>query len=52
MGIIVYFFQSQFGYFWTARGYEYALLWCLLSIGIFFRGGGRYSIDRLLGKEF
>jgi putative oxidoreductase len=52
MGIIVYFFQSQFGYFWTVRGYEYALLWCLLSIGIFFRGGGRYSVDRLLGKEF
>ena len=52
MGIIVFFFQAQFGYFWTARGYEYALLWCLLSIGIFFRGGGRYSVDRLLGKEF
>jgi putative oxidoreductase len=26
MGIIVFFFQAQFGYFWTARGYEYALL--------------------------
>jgi putative oxidoreductase len=52
MGIIIVFFQAQYGYFWTARGYEYALLWCLLSIGIFFRGGGRYSVDRLLGKEF
>jgi len=44
--------RRPLGYFWTARGYEYALLWCLLSIGIFFRGGGRYSVDRLLGKEF
>jgi len=24
----------------------------LLFLAIFFRGGGRYSVDRLLGKEF
>jgi putative oxidoreductase len=52
MAVIVIFFQWQFGYFWTNKGYEYALLWCLLYLAIFFRGGGRYSIDRLLGKEF
>jgi putative oxidoreductase len=52
MGIIIVFFQWQFGYFWTARGYEYALLWWLLCVGIFFRGGGRYSLDRLIGMEF
>jgi putative oxidoreductase len=52
MLVIVFFFQWQFGYFWTARGYEFALLWALLCIAIFFKGGGRYSIDRLIGKEF
>jgi putative oxidoreductase len=52
MLVIVFLFQWQFGYFWTARGYEYALLWLLLCIAIFFKGGGRYSIDRLIGKEF
>jgi putative oxidoreductase len=52
MLVIVFVFQWQFGYFWTARGYEYALLWLLLCIAIFFKGGGRYSIDRLIGKEF
>jgi putative oxidoreductase len=52
MLVIVLFFQWQFGYFWTVRGYEYALLWLLLCIAIFFKGGGRYSIDRLIGKEF
>ncbi|WP_409190401.1 DoxX family protein [Bradyrhizobium sp. RDM4] len=52
MMIIIAFFQSQFGYFWTVRGYEFALLWCLLCIAIVFRGGGRYSVDRLIGKEF
>jgi putative oxidoreductase len=52
MGIIIVFFQWQFGYFWTAKGYEYALLWWLLCLAIFFRGGGRYAVDRLIGKEF
>src|ERR1700687_1378124 len=52
MLVIVVLFQWQFGYFWTARGYEYALLWLLLCVAIFFKGGGRYSIDRIIGKEF
>ena len=52
MLVIVVLFQWQFGYFWTVRGYEFALLWLLLCIAIFFKGGGRYSIDRLIGKEF
>ena len=52
MLVIVLVFQWQFGYFWTVRGYEFALLWLLLCIAIFFKGGGRYSIDRMIGKEF
>jgi putative oxidoreductase len=52
MGVIIVFFQWQFGYFWTQRGIEYALLWWLLCLAIFFRGGGRYSLDRLIGREF
>ena len=52
MSIIIVWFQWHFGYFWTNKGYEYALLWWLLFLAIFFRGGGRYSVDRLIGKEF
>ena len=52
MLVIVFVFQWQYGYFWTNRGYEFALLWALLCIGIFFRGGGRYSVDHYIGKEF
>jgi putative oxidoreductase len=52
MGVIIVYFQWQFGYFWTARGVEYALLWWLLCLAIFFRGGGRYSVDRLTRWEF
>lgn len=51
MAVIITTFQSQFGYFWTNRGFEYALLWLLLCTGIVFRGGGRYSLDRLIGRE-
>jgi putative oxidoreductase len=51
MAVIITTFLWPAGYFWTNRGYEYALLWLLLCTAIFFRGGGRYSVDRLLGKE-
>ena len=43
--------QDRHGYFWTERGYEFALLWAVLALAIFFRGGGRWSIDHYLGKE-
>jgi putative oxidoreductase len=51
MSVIIVVFQWEFGYFWTNRGIEYALLWWLLYLAIFFKGGGRYSIDRKLGWE-
>jgi putative oxidoreductase len=51
MVVIVFFVLWPNGYFWTKQGYEFALLWLLLSIGIFFRGGGRYSVDGIVGKE-
>ena len=51
MAVIITVFQWQFGYFWTNRGIEYALLWLLLCTAIFFRGGGRYSVDHMIGKE-
>jgi hypothetical protein len=31
---------------------EYALLMGLVALGIFLNGGGRYSLDRLIGREF
>jgi putative oxidoreductase len=52
MAVIITLFQWNFGYFWTNRGFEYALLWWLLCTAIVFRGGGRFSIDYLLGREF
>ncbi len=51
MAVIIVFYQWQFGYFWTQKGVEFALLWLLLCTAIFFRGGGRYSVDHYLGRE-
>ncbi|HWG07335.1 MAG TPA: DoxX family protein [Beijerinckiaceae bacterium] len=51
MLVITFFIQWKNGYLWTNKGYEFSLLWALLAIAIFFRGGGRYSVDHWLGRE-
>lgn len=39
-------------YPWIDRGYEYALVLCLIAIVFAVRGGGRWSLDARLGREF
>lgn len=39
------------GFSWLKRGYEYVLLWGLLCFAISLKGGGRLSLDRLIGRE-
>jgi putative oxidoreductase len=39
-------------FFWTQHGYEYALLMMGIFIAFMIGGGGRYSLDRKLGREF
>jgi putative oxidoreductase len=40
------------GYFWTDGGFEYPLMWGLIALSFVFRGGGRYSLDAVIGREF
>jgi len=47
--IFVAYWGNGFG--WMKRGYEYVLLWGLVSFAIALRGGGPYSLDRKFGKE-
>jgi putative oxidoreductase len=49
MGVIVYHHLPKFG--WTDRGYEYPLFWGLVMLAIALRGGGPYSLDRVIGRE-
>jgi putative oxidoreductase len=37
---------------WSRRGMEYALLMGIVALAILLRGGGRYSIDHYIGREF
>jgi putative oxidoreductase len=39
------------GFAWTNRGYEFPLFWGLLFVAVALRGGGPWSLDRLLGRE-
>jgi putative oxidoreductase len=42
------------GYTFAAPGggYEFPLIMLLVFVAIFFRGAGRCSLDRMIGKEF
>ena len=39
------------GFFWDAGGWEYPVLWTLVVLHFAVRGGGRYSLDRVIGRE-
>ena len=51
MFVIVFAHYLPNGFSWLNRGYEFVLLWGLISLAIWWRGGGPYSIDRALGRE-
>ena len=40
------------GFSWNKGGFEYPLLWGIVALAIFFRGGGPLSVDGKIGKEF
>ncbi|MDE3177441.1 MAG: DoxX family protein [Pseudomonadota bacterium] len=52
MAVAVLAVHISAGYFWTSGGYEYPLLWGLVALSFVLRGGGRYSVDALIGREF
>jgi putative oxidoreductase len=49
MMVITSVYWPKFG--WTGPGYEYTLMWGLVMLAIALRGGGPYSLDRVIGKE-
>jgi putative oxidoreductase len=54
MFIITFGVHMKFGYGFASQGggYEYPLLLLMLFTGVFLRGSGNYSIDKLIGREF
>ena len=52
LGVIVVTIQAPNGWFWTSRGTEFAVILFLVCVAFVVGGGGRYSLDRRLGREF
>ena len=48
----VYFTSKAGGFFWTARGSEFAILILVVAFYLLIRGSGPWSIDRKMGREF
>ena len=51
MAVIMFVHYLPNGFSWLNRGYEFVLLWGLVSLAIWWRGGGPYSVDRKIGVE-
>jgi putative oxidoreductase len=39
------------GFFWTGGGWEYPVLWAVVALFFAVKGGGRFALDRLIGRE-
>jgi putative oxidoreductase len=52
MAIAVVTVHLPAGFFWTNGGFEYPLMWGLVALSFVLRGGGRYSLDAVIGREF
>jgi len=44
-------FHSQYGFYWNKLGVEYPLFWSIVVLHFLVRGGGRWSLDALVGRE-
>jgi putative oxidoreductase len=44
-------YHWQFGFHWENRGIEYPLFWSIVVLHFLVRGGGRWSLDALIGRE-
>ena len=51
MAVIFFTQYLPNGFSWLNKGYEFVLQWGLVSLAIWLRGGGPYSVDRRLGVE-
>jgi len=51
MAVATFYVLWSKGFFWIQGGFEYSLLLGILAIAIAIKGGGRYSLDRVIGRE-
>jgi putative oxidoreductase len=51
MAVIMFPHDLPTGFSWLNRGYEYVMLWGLVTLAIWWRGGWPYSLDGKIGRE-
>jgi len=51
MGVAAFWANWPRGYFWTQGGIEAPLVWAAVCFFILAYGGGKWSVDRALGRE-
>jgi putative oxidoreductase len=51
MGYLTFIHYWHNGFSWLNRGYEFTLLWGIVSLAVALRGGGPWSLDRRIGRE-
>lgn len=52
MAMAAFVANASRGWFWTQGGIEAPLSWGIVCLVILIHGGGAYSVDRAIGKEF
>ena len=51
LAVAIVTYHWQFGFAWENRGIEYPLFWAIVVLHFLLRGGGPWSLDRLIGRE-
>jgi putative oxidoreductase len=51
LAVALWIVHAARGFGASAGGYEYVLMWGIVMFAIALRGGGPYSLDRVIGKE-
>jgi putative oxidoreductase len=49
--IAIVTYHWQYGFAWESRGIEYPLFWSIVVFHFLVHGGGRWSLDALIGRE-
>jgi putative oxidoreductase len=49
--IAIVTYHWQYGFAWENRGIEYPLFWSIVVFHFLVHGGGRWSLDALIGRE-
>jgi putative oxidoreductase len=51
LAVAIVIYHWPFGFNWEARGIEYPLFWAIVVFHFLIHGGGRFSLDALIGRE-